>query len=285
MGLNASVMCKCLTEGKSQPPPFADEVRIDAEGYLSVDLPYEGNEEKHHLFERWLSSACEHPDMELVSEYISNWGGYRAFQQALEVAGWEHFSTLKVELPEANGGLTATSAASKMLKELRYFAEQTDLGSRTVLVDTGSGEELQQYIAAYEGVFIWGASGVEIGIDERGFFIRVAGRGVSGEVFRSKRFEQRIIKGGLLKRFRRTMVEYVDLDTGERFVCREAVGRPVRWPNGQIQNEKGEMRLDYPVRMEMMSRERKASDFEYILKPLRKICEASMETGNPIRWS
>ena len=129
--------------------------------------------------------------MEIASEYVSNWGGYRSFQQALEVAGWKHFPTLKIELPESNGGITRARDAAKMLRELRVFAEEADLGSKVVLVDEDSGEEIQEYIAAYAGVFLFGASGVDIGVDEKGVFIRRRSKGTVKEVFRSNRFERR----------------------------------------------------------------------------------------------
>ena len=43
---------------------------------------------------------------------------------------------------------TAANATSQMLEELLFFSTEADLGETAVLLDTDSGEKLQEYIAA-----------------------------------------------------------------------------------------------------------------------------------------
>jgi len=84
MGLDATVMCNCFKQGMTTPPPFPREwLYVDEEGCLSLLPEYDTDERWHELYE-WRETCCEHPDMDYVSEHISNWSGYRIFQAALE---------------------------------------------------------------------------------------------------------------------------------------------------------------------------------------------------------
>jgi hypothetical protein len=40
-----------------------------------------------------------------------------------------------------------------------------------------------------------------------------------------------------------------------------------------------------PDRLAVRSRPRSAADFAYIVDPLRRLCEASVATGNPVMWT
>src|SRR5882672_7915636 len=106
MGLDASVMCRCLADSKVALPKFAKSVKIDEEGYLHLDESDSRNG-LHMRFHEWMYKACAHPRMMISNEHIANWTSYRSFQQVLGVAGWQHFPTLQSELPSSNGGLTA----------------------------------------------------------------------------------------------------------------------------------------------------------------------------------
>lgn len=282
MGLNASVMCRCFVDGKTSVLPFADNIKIDEDGRLFLDLPYEENHDKHNLFRQWIDAGCEHARMNFLLEYLSNWTGYRSFQQTLAAVGWEHFPTLKAELPESNGGLTESTAAAKMLQELEFFTDKVQLGSTTVLVDADSGEELHEYIEAYDGVFHFGADGINMGVDEKGFFICDQ---QSRELFRSMKFRQTLFTSGLRKLFKKSVVEFVDVETEKIYRCRAGVMRISNWPDGRFQDSKGRINFEYPAMLEVMTKQRKQSEFEYILTPLCNLCRASIETGNPIRWS
>jgi hypothetical protein len=284
MGICASVMCTCWAAGLIEDPPFVEHLRLDENGFLALDLPYETNPVQHRLFDQWFKTACDHREMEYANEHISNWSGYRSFQQVLATAGWDHFPALKAELPESNDGLTDAAAAAKMLEELNSFIELDNLGWQTVLVDTDTGQAVHEYLEAYNGVFHLGADGIDMGVGETGFFIwRRHGKSVR-ELFRSMRFEQNLLNRGLRKLVRRSAAEFVDQESGERFRCREGILHISPWPDGRMQSDEGKFHIVYPTRMHVTKRERRASEFDYIVFPLRRLCEAAVETGNPIRW-
>jgi hypothetical protein len=105
MGLGANVMCRCFVEGKTQPP-FSGPIKVGEDGAVYLEFPWEGNEEKHSLFNRWQESGREHQRMSYASDVIT-WGAYRSFQQALAEAGSKQFPTLEAELPQTNNGVTS----------------------------------------------------------------------------------------------------------------------------------------------------------------------------------
>ena len=49
--------------------------------------------------------------------------------------------------------ITAANTAPQMLEELLFFSTKADLGETTILLDSDTGEELQEYIVGYGGQF------------------------------------------------------------------------------------------------------------------------------------
>jgi hypothetical protein len=205
-----------------------------------------------------------------------NWTAYRSFQQALETAGWDHFPTLRAELPDTNDGVTSVIAAPAMLDELVFFLERADLGWTIVLVDTDTGEELHEYVAAYNGEFCFGRTGYRFGVDGNGFFIRLVAGGAPTEVFRAMRVQQILPDQSSLTPDRELMVEYVDLDSGLRYSCIE--------PMVKVVHRQGQFGFEYLNRMHVIRRKKGAKEFESVVNSLRTVFDAAVETGNPIRW-
>lgn len=260
MGLDASVMCRCWQDGKVDPDRFAGHLRLDAEGYLELDVPWEANEALHNDFWAWMATACPHYRMELADERLANWSGYRHFQEGLAHAGWEHLPTLRQYLPEANGGLLPAAASADALRELAWF-EQTWKGFEVAcLIDTDTGTILFEEVGSYEGVFILsGRENVDVGVDRRGLFVR-SRLGDRMELFRSMRCEQ--LRAGEETRL-------VDRSTGQ--VCN--LGGLVITPGGVP-----------PARLHVANGRKTAGDFAYIIEPLKRLLAASIQSGNPIRW-
>lgn len=284
MGLDASVMCNCYHQELTLPPPVPrDLIEIDQEGYLSLTVPYDDNEELHAQFEQWKEHACVHSDMDFASVHISNWSGYRAFQQALAQIGWEHFPILKAELPNSNGGLTSATLATRALRELELFTD-ADLGSNTFLVNSETDEEIYEYIKGYGGVVILsGQAGIDIGFDEHGLFV-VTRAEPCQELFRSMRFEQRLHEPELTLSYKDGKIELIDLTTGQRFEGTTAIsGRTIPWPDGRMQDDQGRVCCEYPHFMHVEERKLAANHFSYILNPLTEIFQAAIATGNPVR--
>lgn len=283
MGLDASVMCNCFRDGKTKPPTFPREwLELDVEGYINLMAEHDSDENWARLYE-WERSCCEHEGMDFVTEWISNWTGYRQFQEALGKVGWQNFPVLKEQLPNANGGLTPSTASAQALVELDIFAAAGEIGTKTVLVDTASGDGLYEYVAAYDGVFILcGTSGINVGISEFEFF---AIDTVSGEdVFRATRIRQYNKSGKDVSGDSDELV-WEDLDTGNVYQSGIAIsGKQVPWEDGNLQNQNGQFRFQYPVKLHVEQRPQLVADFEYIIKALTAVFDASVKTGNPVRW-
>jgi len=325
MGLDAFVRCTCWeTRSVRTPPPHADHVRLDEDGRVTLDLPWDGNEDKHSEFDRWLETCCPHPDMDYASEHVSNWGGLRQFQSQLLELGIDQFPTLRDVLPQTNGGRVSAEQSRAALVELDDFGRRS-LGSKVVLVDEEAGEAIHEYIPLYRGWFLYAPGGWEAGVDPAGFFVcgpsgvrawlaRIAHREggpkqvvvkalPSGHVvtrpsrdivsklrarlmkfasatrqerFRSARFRQERLGP---KAFRLT-----DERTGRSLIAPFGISRHVPWPDGRLQNDAGRVNEKYPNRMIVERRAREPSEFEYILRPLRILFRASVETRNPVQW-
>jgi hypothetical protein len=326
MGLDACVRCRCWEEGQvTSPPPFAEHVKLDEEGFLHLDLPWSEHRDAHRAFDEWRESCCAHRDMEFASERIANWAGLRLFQGQLREFGIDQFPALRDVLPNGNGGMVPAAKSADALKELDDFASR-DLGSKVVLVDADTGEELQEFVPAYHGVFTWAPRGWEGGVDPSGFFIR----GPSGwreavlkAVSRKGGPKQRItstLPGNIsviqpskdvLSRLRARVTSALgdagkrewfrsracrqeqigphafrltDDATGTEFVSPIGVSKAIPWPDGRMQDDQGRSHFGYPARLGVESRRCAADEFEYILRPLRIVFRASVETGNPVQW-
>jgi hypothetical protein len=303
MGLDASVMCLCFAEGKAKPLPFHGQIKVGEQG-LELEEPFKGNEKKHELFYEWLETACPHFNMDIASEVFS-WPGMFCFRQTLEFIGGQHFPTLLRALPAGMtpGSPTTVFETNKMLDELKFFSKNASLGWSTVLMNTETGKEMAEFIAAYKGIFVWTEKQMEIGIDDDGFFVRrtdsgdsvlhqvysapdrpqITGRNSDSILFRSVGFEQIILERN--EHQVPTLVEFVDVTSGTRFRSTVALSENVPQSEDRMLDDKGRHRREYPCRMHATTRAQVVADFDYVVIPLQKLCKASIETGNPIRWA
>jgi hypothetical protein len=267
MGLDAAVRCRCWEEGKTTACPFPDLIAVGTDlDQLELNLPWEGNEEKHWRFDRWRISCCAHHGMWLVNERIGNWSGIRDFQQALRSVGAARFATLLAQIPNNNGGRTSVEVAKSCLAELDAFASLGAFGRQIWLIDAETGDRVHNHIEAYDGVFIQSGKGehIDIGIDARGLFVR---RPEGDELFRSMSFEQ--IKHGEHEFALR------DLATSKQILS--SVG---------IQNlrvaETDSPR--YPRRLMVEETTNHAQEYRYIVERLRTVFEAAVAADHPASW-
>lgn len=277
MGLDASVMCNCFQQGKARPCPFPDDFYIDADGFPAVRLEglnEDADYEKSEQFDIWLADCCDHPYMDYTTLYIADSNGYHSFMDALEQIGWEHFPTLKAELPESNHGSSTAAASAKALKELELFKAQAGI-SRIFLINSQSGEIIGSGTGAEEGSFNRDErTGIRFGLDDNGFFIQ-DGWELNRELFRATRFQQQIIASEELNRS--DEFEFIDLDSQKRFVS----PTPLRV---FVRDENGDLRQSYPGEAYIEKRLVNVDFYRYILDPLTTIFQVSLETGNPVRW-
>jgi hypothetical protein len=272
-------MCRCFVRGLTTAPPHAEHVRVNDEGCVELDLPWENHRSEHRAFDEWMYAACAHESMEVATERISNWSGYRMFQEAIGDVGWDHFPTLRAVLPNANGGSASPLASKQCLDELQRF-EAAYEAEVAALFDSETGDVLHDYIRSYEGIFFYGGrGGLNVGVDERGLFVRER-EGAQRELFLARRIEQRpVMLGG------EEAAELVDLDSNATLVVELRIhGKAIPWPDGRMQNDDGRWRFAEPARMHVAPHKRTAASFEGILSSLRNVFSASVDTGNPVRW-
>jgi hypothetical protein len=204
-------------------------------------------------------------------EFITSWKGFQQFMDALEELGSDQFPTILDQLPDGDEGETSAEKAALMLRELDHFIEQQAQVHQAILVDSERGGDVSMGSNVLGGVLSMDrVTGYDLGFDEQGFFVRDRWE-LNRELFRAMRVEQNLVLPESL------IVEYVDLDGGQRFQCNVPFGKSVTGADGlprmMLKNFHIELRPTPPSR------------FAYIVTPLRVVLEASIESGEPISWA
>jgi hypothetical protein len=202
--------------------------------------------------------------------FVSSWKGYSAFVDALEQIGASHFPTIIAQLPDGDEGTTTPENAARMRDELQYFLQQQDQVQQVVLVDTERGVDISMGSQISGGALSMDrVSGYDLGFDEDGFFVRDRWE-MNRDLFRAKRVQQHLLHPET------HTVEYEDLDTGQRFRCNVPFGKPVTGEDGVprmlLQHFQVEIRPAAPNR------------FAYIVDPLMRVFETSINEQIPITW-
>jgi hypothetical protein len=203
-------------------------------------------------------------------EFISSWKGYQQFMDALDELGAEQFQMIIDQLPDGDEGETSAEKAAVMLRELENFIEQQSQIQQAILVDSERGGDVSMGSNVLGGVLSMDrVSGYDLGFDENGFFVRDRLE-LNRELFRAMRVQQNLIHPESLT------VEYVNLDDGRTFQCNVPFGKPTTgddgFPRMMLQKFHIELRSTPPNR------------FSYIVRPLKSVLEASIESGDSIQW-
>lgn len=257
--------------------------------------------------ERGLGKSCEHVG---ADECVSNVGGLTAFLDALARVGKDSFPTLVKELTGQCYGSTLPQASRLALKELEAFQRLTACGRNPVLVNSQTGLVFYHHIASYEGI-IHSSKEVEVGFDDRGFFVRDTLTKM--DRFRAMRVQQTLLRSDesgiqtdrasnrsaefhdldngqtfveILSRISNQPVEFRDLDNGQTFVGikEDAIRHQVPWPDGRNEDDRGYTNHIHPTEFHVELRERATADFAYIIDSLIILFRASVATGNPVNW-
>lgn len=274
MGIVASVMCNCYRDGKTTPCPFPQQFIADPAALPGLrwdEDPGESEAEAAYaLLRLWLATCCDHPDMNQASEFIASWKGYQAFSDALDALGAKRFPALRAHLPGGDDGTTPPDAAAAMLAELDAFAQAQSQVRYAVLVDSERGEIISHGSHTLKGALKMDvSSGFDVGYDAEGFFVRDRWE-MNRLVFRAMRLEQRLLHPETLQ------VEYVDLETGRTFACNTPFGQAFIGAHGLP-------RMVYE-RLHVELLPSPENRFAYLTDPLRRVLQASLQTGNPVRW-
>lgn len=125
MSYSGYVICNCYMDGLTVDPPYKEFVRFDEDGlYLMVpeDIWEKNTEQALRMeaeFDDWKFTACEHEEMELAHEYLSNIIGMGSFRHVVnELGGKDRFPILSTYLPTVNGGILAAEFAKQLFGEL-----------------------------------------------------------------------------------------------------------------------------------------------------------------------
>lgn len=276
MGYDAFVTCNCFKDGKTKEPPYKDFMKIDVEGiYLDLDLTYEKDKDeylkRHQEFDNWKRTACPHEDMKFASEHLANMSGMAAFKTMLhEFGGEKRFPILTKYLPVANGGTLPAEYAEKVLNELKDI-EQEKTSEKKVIRRQNTGDKIWSTNEFHSDIFVWTAYNREnYGIDRDGFFI-IKNRNflwmkASKLVFRSKDFKQVVLGNDKFK--------FIDNLTNNQYM-----GTAKIHPFGKEQPSQD---FDFIVDMEVTTL---ATEYRYIIEPLKRVTNASLETENPVIWT
>lgn len=283
MGLDANVMCNCYRGGLQVPPELQGLIVFDDEGYLSLKPSCDNDDTLQDVFYAWTQNACPHEDMRMAQERIANWTGVREFKGILKELGPWKFWTLLREIPKVNGGTTHPRKAKKMLKELENFQALKDLGRKFVLLDEETDNEICAWSGSGADPFVFsGKEDLVLALDKTGFVIFRSNRAI----FRSQEFTQELLEPQKTENWEYGRVKFIDQASGETVECFLAVaGEEIPWPNGSWENEKGQVRLRYPSRFRTEWRKRTPDDYRALTTSLRTVCQASVDSGNPIRWA
>ncbi len=126
-------------------------------------------------FERWLATACEHPDMRVASVHVGSWGAVSQFRSALHLrAEPADVDVLTAVVPSTNGGSTPPVEASSALAQLEAFASSSVRWAEPKLLDATTGNVVAERVGAQDGLFVFaGSVPLEGGLDMDGrFFVR-----------------------------------------------------------------------------------------------------------------
>lgn len=277
MGYDAYVLCNCYKEGKTVEPPYKEYVVSDEDG-IFIHVPeeiWEEDKDKYYsiraAFDEWKETACEHEDMDLASERIANSAGMGHFRYILEKLGGENrFPVLSEYLPTFNGGILPAEFSQKALDELLMLENEPEPEEKVVLFEKSTGKSIATVNSDTYWLFIYTPYNTKFGIDKDGFFILETVTGndkqtASYIVFHSKNFIQ--------KKISEDCYEFIDIHSGKIYKSARDL---------YFDREKsGASEFEFETRIEKVTI---AEDYNYIIKPLKKVFEASIQSGNSVYW-
>jgi hypothetical protein len=274
MGYSAFVMCDCYQTGKTGKPPYEEYVKIE-DGYITLQIPESIKRENPKLaykmddqFDEWKQSACQHEDMECISEYITNIMGMTAFATIIkDRGGEERFPILTNNFLNQSEGYLPTKLLKPLLEELIAFENEKTEEEKVILYDKTTETTIASVNKDKCSIFLFTPCN-NYGVAGEGFFILHNKMGGKKEVptvaFVSEHFIQKKIKEDTYRFIDVPSHIYIDCDTGINF----------------------KKETDFAYKEFVIRREKKGitDEYGYLIESLRKLIHASLETGNPIVW-
>lgn len=277
MSYSGYVICNCYKDGKTKEPPHKEFLRVNEEG-IYLDIPdelWEKDEEKVNQmekdFDEWERTACEHVEMKLAKEYLSNISGMIAFKIIVkELVGQDKFPILTEYLPTANDGFLPSEFAQQALEELLRIENEQTTEEKIVLIEKSTGSLKASINADTYCFFVFTAYSKNIyGIDKDGFFIlekvKEKNEELSYIMFRSNNFIQQTISKDHYK--------FIDIPSGESYDCTAKLH--------PLEEEATDV-YEFEVQIERVVI---ANQYKYMIEPLKRLAKMSILSGNPINWA
>lgn len=143
MGLDAHVYCNCLKDGKAKPLPKGVSIEFD-EGFYYMYK--DGKELSYDYVDKYLETACEHPNMCLFDDRIGNVSGLNNFYSILNSVN-KKFHTLETLFNK--GDNIPYETVLKANEELQELKELIPTLTGTYLININNNQ-VEQYILGNE---------------------------------------------------------------------------------------------------------------------------------------
>lgn len=270
MGLDAYVRCRCWS-GERPPEPEALRGLIELENDVpTLSIEHTGNEALFLQLREYVAGFCPHDDMMRASERIGSWGYVSTFVAMLREMDAHKFSTLIHIFPDENDGEVGSEALPQLLSELDQLDNLGALGRRLLLVLEDSDTEICSADIDADCV-IAVRLGEQQGLDSRCFYVKRGG----AVVFQSRHFEQLLQWPAGANA---PVAQFRAIDSTQ--ICDGAIAIS----HDSRADEKGDTVVDYGSRFLIRIAPYQRSDHRLTTESLRRLFQAALETGNPVRW-
>jgi len=276
MGLDAFVRCNCYEEGKTKPLPFnKDWLFLNEDGIFEILFPEGVPQEEQWALEDeltlWLETCCEHEELYRCYTRVGNIHGIDKFCRALEQSerGSNKYEILLNNIPAGNYGMIDISVNAQIAAKLDEFCKQLSEETGIFLIDVKTGDT---HSSCVESTFVerYRKEGIYIELDKDGVSVVEVDdiNKVSKLLFRSMHFTHEILP-------EEKKVLLTDVATKQQIVT---IFPSFKHPFNETPSCNGMKEL------KVIRRPFKPEEF-LAIGALRKLLQASEETGNPIYWS
>lgn len=307
MGLDAYVACSCYRDGlTSEPPVPRDQLMIDECGDV---VPIDEDACDDHfwdVFHPWQDTACRHERMQFVGEWIGNVMGIAWLRSVTANLDEERFPVLAPVLTGLSGlmdsHLPAVVARRALSELVALLEENSPLGTTRMvcgfggaIVDDAIDRGSVDY-TTFRSLGPWVvrtpelADIVDVGLEGWDFVVKT--HEGDSELLRARLLGQvwheetvdRTTEGAQPT----ALVTFSDVMSGETIHVR-SFGLSVRepWPDEATSakpNRGDDFWRRYPPRLFVSERKIVLGEIWWELDTLKRLFEASADSGNPVVW-
>ncbi|HLP93870.1 MAG TPA: hypothetical protein VK168_07515 [Saprospiraceae bacterium] len=234
-------------------------------------MEWEGNQKKFSELWRWISeNPCQHNSLTICDEWVANAGGMSSFRFICRKLGEQNFPILNTYLPTSNDGFLPAQYAPQLLEELHKMCnlemEETTIElmeiNRNHLVYSTNQDQVSRFIFG-------GNSPYNCYLSKDGFLV------MKYYKFGKYTFRRRVwqSKSFIQEKDERGHFYFKDKNSNRRINLNINL-IPLERENNQF--------FEFKV---IEKRVTVLDEYGYAIRPLLKLAEASIETGNNICWT